>query len=102
MRAEPDPNIYSLIATSGINSATGCLNPSTIDFLISEARRLSKQDYLVVGGAIRVIESGIRILFILEANEITCGTQEIAGKYRVKRKQLERLLDRLRDRYGDF
>lgn len=102
LRAQPDPNIYSLIATSGMNRATGCLDPSTVAFLVSEARRLSEQDYLVVGGAIRFIESGIRILFILEANEITCGTQEMAGKYRGKRKQLERLLDRIRDRYGDF
>jgi hypothetical protein len=98
----PDPNLYSLIATSGIQEASGEIDAHILSFLEAEEKRLAGMDYHFAGGGIRIIESRLRILFILEAIAIRSDIEGQATRLREKRLELTRLLDRIREEYGDF
>ena len=83
---DPRPDVYSLICLGMENgSGEACFRKETVDFLLSEATRLSKSD---PGGTLQqgqVLESLVRIYEILEDNAGRCGDRHRFPEYRAAR-----------------
>ncbi|MBM3299860.1 MAG: hypothetical protein FJY85_07890 [Deltaproteobacteria bacterium] len=94
-----DPNMYSLIVET-MNSGSECLNSRTKIYLESEIARLSAADHLVTGGAFSTLRSLLRLLELLERNELLCEGPRLSGKYTLSKRRFSDLLDDIKARYG--
>lgn len=101
VKKHPRPEVYSLII-SAMNGASPCLNTRTRRFLESEVARLSSANYLVAGGAFTVLKSLLRILVILERNEIMCVAQGRPQRFSGPRRRFTARFDEVKRRYGGF
>jgi len=101
VKKSPDPEVYSLIAM-GMNKGAKCLNEASKAFLTGELERLSKMDYMVSGSIRFILESQIRILFILSQNGRQCGDQQAAAMYRMRQIQVSKRTLELCREYSVF
>ena len=99
VRRSPNPEVYSLII-GAMNGTSPCLNARTRQFLESEVERLSKANYIKAGGAFTVVRSLLRILVILERNEITCTDKGRPERFSEPRRRFTAVFDQLKRQYG--
>jgi hypothetical protein len=99
VKDRPRPEVYSLIM-GAMNGPSPCLNPKTKRFLESEALRLSRKDYRVSGGAFSVLQSLLRILVILERNEIACVPGGSPQRFRQARRRFTAIFRDVKKLYG--
>lgn len=100
-KKSPDPEIYSLVAMS-MNKGARCLTDASKAFLTGELERLSKMDYMVSGSIRFILESQIRILYILSRNEHQCGDRQSAAMYRLRQIQVSNRTFELCRKYSVF
>jgi len=101
VKVHPRPEVYSLII-GAMNGASPCLNSRTRTFLESEAERLAGSDYLVTGGAFSTLRSLLKILVILETNEIKCVANGRPQRFTGPRRAFMAAFDDVRRLYGGF
>ncbi len=101
VKEHPRPEVYSVIM-GAMNGPSPCLNSRTRAFLESEAARLAKSDYLVTGGAFTILRSLLKILVILETNEIRCVPNGNPRKFTKQRWAFTAAFDEVREQYGGF
>ncbi len=101
VKEHPRPQVYSLVIAA-LNGSSPCLNSRTRAFLESEAARLAKTDYLVSGGAFGTLRSLLKILVILEVNEIKCIANGRPQRFTEPRRAFMAAFDHLRRQYGGF
>ncbi len=97
VKTNPSPNYYSFIV-SGMDRVGSCFAASTVDYLTSEAGRLSQVDPGSPGGG-TVTESLEKIFGILEANALICGDAGAAARLAALKAVYRDRLRELRHRY---
>ncbi len=97
----PDPNLYSLIAV-GMDGQNQCLNPECRGYLAAQAELLAGRDFMIAGGAKTILESLVRVLSILHADEIRCRPYGNTDRYGPLKEQWELKLAKVRETYLGF
>jgi hypothetical protein len=100
-RREPDPDLYSLI-TLALSDKSPCLSSQARSFLMSEAQRLARMDYMVAGGATSIIKSLVIIAGILEGDELKCHAGAHAQTYAKLREGAVRVNAELEAKYRGY
>jgi len=85
----PFPDLYGLIVV-GLNGSEKCLQPPTVQYLLSELARLNVKSPLYRNGVEEVTESRLAILGLLEANARECGTPEEYSRFATTKNSVER------------
>jgi len=98
VKRNPWPNYYPLIVW-GMDRVGSCFKRSTVDYLVSEALRLSGTDPFRNRQGAHSLESLVRIYGILGENAVKCGQPEIALRFKKLRNSAQDQYDRLRERF---
>jgi len=98
VKRSPWPNYYALL-TWGMDRAGACFQQSTVEYLVSEALRLSAIYTSRDRAGAAALESLVRIYGILEENAARCGEPENALRFRNLKISAQNQYDRLWDRF---
>ncbi|MBI5250435.1 MAG: hypothetical protein HY912_13155 [Desulfomonile tiedjei] len=97
-RSNPWPDLYVLIVW-GMDENGSCFNARTVNYLVTEASRLSEIDPLRDKRGAQILESLTRIHEILQLNAFRCGDPEIAGRFESLKEDSQRKYEHLRARF---
>jgi hypothetical protein len=100
-RREPYPDLYSLI-TLALSGESRCLSPEARSFLMSEAQRLAKMDYMIAAGGTSIVKSLMIVSGILESDELRCRAGANAQTYSRLRKGAARIYAELEAKYRGY
>ena len=98
VKRNPWPNYYPLIVW-GMDRTGSCFNRSTVNYLLSEALRLSRMKPSHHRQEADALDSLTRIYGILEENAVRCSQSEIALRLGRLKSSAQNDYDRLRDQY---
>jgi len=96
VKRNPWPNYYTLL-TWGMDRPAACFHQSTVEYLVSEALRLSAIDTSSDRARAAALESLVRIYGILEENAVGCGEPEIGLRFQRLKISAQNQYDRLRN-----
>lgn len=99
VKRNPWPNYYPLLVWGMENRGGSCFKHSTVDYLISEALRLSGTDPSGDRLGADALESLTRIYGILQENAVRCGQSKIALRFQKLKESVQNDYDRLRDKF---
>jgi len=100
-RREPYPDLYSLI-TLALSGESRCLDPEARSFLMTEAQRLAKMDYMIAAGATSIVKSLIIVAGILESDELRCRGGANAQTYSRLRMGAAKIYTELEAKYRGY
>ena len=100
-RRAPYPDLYSL-TTLALSGESRCLGTEARSFLMSEAQRLAKMDYMIAAGATSIVRSLMIVAGILESDEFRCHAGANARTYSRLRKGAAKIYAELEDKYRGY